>query len=108
MEIENAASMEYSKLVEASIEANRENLSELTVKTFMDYQAEANKFVLENRGKLDEAEISKHIQELLVRKLSDAEMTSFQRGYMAGLNAAFDIVEAKAMEVSGGTSSVVN
>ena len=108
MEVENMALTEQAKLISASLDANQDKLSDITVKAFMSYQAEANKYVLDNRGKVPDEEISKAVQEMLVKKISEANIASFQLGYSAGMNVAFDIVEAKAMEMSGGACSTVN
>ena len=108
MVVEDMAITEQAKLITASLEANQEKFSEITAKAFMSYQAEANKYVLDNRGKVPDEELSKTVQEMLVKKISEANIASFQLGYSAGMNVAFDIVEAKAMEMSGGACSTVN
>ena len=108
MVVEDMALTEQTKLISASLEANQAKFSEITANAFMSYQAEANKYVLDNRGKVPDEEISRTVQEMLVTKISEANIASFQLGYSAGMNVAFDIVEAKAMELSGGTCSKVN
>lgn len=108
MDIENMALSEQQKLIQASIEANQDKMSNITINAFTTYQAEANQFVKDNKGKADEAIISRTVQEMLVKKLSESVIAAFQLGYTSGMNVAFDIIEAKAMEMSGGTCSTVN
>ena len=108
MVLEEMALTEQAKLISASIESNREKFLEITVKAFTTYQAEANKFVLDNKGKMPEPDIGHAVQEMLVKKISEAAISAFQVGYTAGMQVAFDIIEAKAMEISGGTCSTVN
>ncbi|MBR2306096.1 MAG: hypothetical protein IKA48_02690 [Fibrobacter sp.] len=108
MVLEEMALAEQAKLIEASLESNKDKFTAITTKAFMSYQLEANKYVLDNRGKVEEEVLGRTVQEMLIKKISDAAIAAFQLGYTAGMAVAFDIVEAKAMEMSGGTCSTVN
>ena len=108
MVLEDMAIAEQAKLISASIESNRDKLLAITTSAIMVYQETANKYVMENRGKVSDEELGHTVQKMLVEKMSEAAISAFQAGYLSGMNVAFDIIEAKAMELSGGTSSTVN
>ena len=108
MILEDMTIGEQAKLIATSLEANQDKLGDVLTNFFMRYQTESSKFIKENMGKMDDAEVSKQLQEMLARIMAQGQIEAFKLGYISGMNVAFDIVEAKAMEMSGGTCSVVN
>lgn len=95
-------------LIEKSLEKNQDLLADLVADTFNAYQGEGSDLFNSEHGKITDDALTKKMQELLVRKISQAVSTSFERGYIAGMQVAFDIVEARAMEMSGGACETVN
>jgi hypothetical protein len=108
MEIEQMAIAEQAKLISASLDSCQDRFADITAAAFMKYQAEANDYVEKNRGKVPDEVLGRTVQELLVKKIGEAASATFRLGYTAGMQAAFDIVEAKAMELGGGPCSAVN
>lgn len=108
MILEDMTISDQARLISESLSANQEKLADVLTDSFMKYQEESAKFVTENRDKMDDAELAKQLHEMLARKMAQGQINAFKIGYLSGMNVAFDIVEAKAMEMSGGTCSVVN
>lgn len=108
MLLEDMATNMQATLISQSLEKNQELLAEVVADKFNAYQAEGSNLFNSEHGKIDDDALMKKMQTLLVQKLSEGVSTGFERGYLAGMQVAFDIVESKAMEMTGNACGPVN
>ena len=88
------------KIIAASLEANQKAMEDLGVGAFNQANVEFDKWQSENMQVPLDEKFHKY-QECLLRHMFKAMAEGFQKGFIAGMNAAFDIVDAKTMELSG-------
>lgn len=108
MILEDETGCIQAKMLEDAIARHQDRLAELTAEIFNGYQDESRGIFETSYNKVPETELSKSMQECLVRYIAKAISTAFESGWLAGMNVAFDIVEAKAMELNGKPCSTVN
>ena len=103
------ASEQQSQIIESALESKRETLANLDVEAFNNTATEFNKWQKEHAGEARTLDaVFQEYQTMSLKHFSSATMESFKIGFLAGLNAAFDIMEAKAMELTGNPPSAIN
>ena len=89
-----------AKIIEAAVEASQDEMTEIAMKSFNDASDEFGKW---QEGNMDApvGDKFRKFQEILLTRMFKGMVDGFQKGFIAGMDAAFDIVEAKSMELSG-------
>lgn len=96
--LQDLASVNQGEMVEKAVESKRGELQDLCIKAWMTASEEYAKWEPDNLDKTVPERLN-HLQENLCREYMKATVDAFNSGFIAGLNTAFDIVEAKAMEL---------
>ena len=89
-----------AKIIETALEASQGEMTEIAMKSFNGASEEFGKW---QEGNMDTpvGEKFRKFQEILLTHMFKGMADGFQKGFMAGMNTAFDIVEAKSMELTG-------
>ena len=100
LDLQDSLRTTNAKIIEAALEASQDEMTELGVKSFNEASEEFAKWEGEN---IETPVVDKFrkFQEILLAHMFKGMADGFQKGYIAGMNTAFDIVEAKSMELSG-------
>ena len=96
--LQDLTTVNQGEMVEKAITAKQGELQDLCVKAWMAASEEYAKWEPDNLDKTVPERIN-HLQENLCSEYMKATIEAFNSGFIAGLNTAFDIVEAKAMEL---------
>lgn len=86
------------KIIETAIETQEKKLESLTVEAMESYHDEASKYA-NSHQELPPIELAVQMQAILAKSISKAVIKAFHIGFMGGMNSAFDVIEAKAMEL---------
>lgn len=86
------------KIIAAAIENQETKLESFTVQAMESYHDEASKYA-NSHHELPPIELAVQMQAILAKSISNAVIKAFHVGFMAGMNSAFDVIEAKAMEL---------
>jgi len=96
--LQDLTAVNQGEMVEKAVEAKREELQNMCVKAWMAASEEYAKWEPKNLDKTVPERLN-HLQENLCKEYMKATIDAFNSGFITGLNTAFDIVEAKAMEL---------
>lgn len=96
--IQDMVSTANKAILDKALEAKREELQEMCVQAWMSANAEFSKWEHEHMDLQVQERLSK-FQEMLAGSYMKAVIDAYGIGFIGGMNAAFDIVEAKAMEL---------
>lgn len=96
--LQDITSVNQGEMVEKAVEAKREELQDMCVQAWMAASEEYAKWEPDNLDKTVPERLN-HLQENLCNEYMKATVDAFNSGFISGLNTAFDIVEAKAMEL---------
>ena len=99
-DIRDMVAGQTAKMVAEALEARQKELLEIPAAAWMAGQDEFATWE-DGHKDLPLQDRLKHFQECMARHMMDAAMKTFQLGYTAGMDLAFDIVEAKAIEMGG-------
>ena len=91
-------------ILEKQLLANNDKLIEIQTKHYLDYQAEAQKYVKEHADESQES-VCKHIAEMQVRTIAQACLDTFSLGIQVGIHAVMDLGETI---LNGGISGCKN
>ena len=96
--LQDITAVNQGEMVEKAVESKREELQGLCIKAWMTASEEYAKWEPDNMDKSVPERLNQ-LQENLCKEYMKATVDAFNSGFLAGLNTAFDIVEAKAMEL---------
>ena len=96
--LQDMVSTTTKDILDKALESKREELQEMCVQAWMSANAEYAKWEHEHMDLQVQERLSK-FQEMLAGSYMKAVIEAYGIGFTGGMNAAFDIVEAKAMEL---------
>lgn len=100
LDLQDSLRTTNAKIIEAALEASQGEMTEIAMNSFNEASDEFGKW---QEGNMDTpvGDKFRKFQEILLAHMFKGMADGFQKGYIAGMNTAFDIVEAKSMELSG-------
>ena len=96
--LQDMVSTTNKAILDEALESKREELQEMCVQAWMSANAEYAKWEPEHMDMQVQERLNK-FQEMLAGSYMKAVIEAYGIGFTGGLNAAFDIVEAKAIEL---------
>lgn len=96
--LQDMVSTANKAILDKALESKREELQEMCVQAWMSANAEYAKWEPEHMDMQAQERLNK-FQEMLAGSYMKAVIEAYGIGFTGGMNAAFDIVEAKAIEL---------
>ena len=96
--LQDLTTVNQGEMIDKAVAAKQDELQEMCVKAWMAATEDFAKWEPANLDKPIPERLAK-LNENLCKEYMKATIDAFNSGFIAGLNTAFDIVEAKAMEL---------